>query len=121
MQILADSFRVHEIDREGKLYTNVSRGYMSSSDTTIKLDYHSVLCRLEVGNTVEIRIFLGVEPDIECDYLVAGKVYQVEDIGEGRLLVKASFGGLLLMLESPKDKVGGVGDRTDISLALTLI
>lgn len=121
MQILVDTFKISDIDKEGKLYTNVSRGYMDANDAHIVLDYHSILCRLEIGNLVEIRILLGLEPDIECDYLVSGKVYRIEDTGAERVVMKASFGGLLLILDVPKEKLQHVSDRSDVSLALTLI
>lgn len=121
MQILVDNFKISEIDREGKLYRNVSRGYMHAGDTRIVLDYHSVLCKLEVDAVVEIRILSGVESEIECDYLALGKVYQVEDVGNRRRSLKASFGGLLLILDASEEKIGNIGDRSDISLALTIV
>lgn len=120
MQILVDSFKVDTIDKEGKLYTNVSRAYMSSGTVAITLDYNSVLCRLQPKHAVEVRIFRGVNEDIECHYLVLGRVYSVEH-SHDRVLVKASFGGLLLLMDAPEERVRGIGDKDEVSLALTFI
>lgn len=121
MQVFVDNFNASDIDREGKLYTNVSRTCMDSADSHIVLDHHSVLCRIEEGSAVEIRIFTGLESEVECDYLVSGKVYQIEERADGRVLLRASFGGLLLLLDTPKERIQGMSDRSDISLALSLI
>nr|AGE95899.1 DNA-directed RNA polymerase I [Encephalitozoon cuniculi] len=120
MQILADNFKVSDIDREGKLYANVSRVYMKSPTVDIALDYNTVLCRLQTGHALEVRIFRGISEDIECHYLVCGRVYSVEYKG-GRALVKASFGGLLLSMDAPEEGVRDIGDKDEISLALTFI
>ncbi|KAH9411136.1 hypothetical protein HK407_08g12810 [Ordospora pajunii] len=120
MQIVVDTFRPSVIDKDGKLYSNVSRACMESTDTSIILDYNSVLCRLDSKHTVEIKILKGFNDNIDCHYLTHGKVYCVENKGR-RAVLKASFGGLLLVMDAPREKICSIGDKDDITLALTFI
>ncbi|ADM11842.1 RNA polymerase subunit 8-like protein [Encephalitozoon intestinalis ATCC 50506] len=120
MQILADSFKVVDIDKEGKLYTKVSRLYMESPKISISLDYNTTLCRLQVGHAVEVRIFRGIHENIDCFYLAYGRVYSLERKGP-RTIVRVSLGGLLLIIDAPEEVTRGLGDKDDISLALTFV
>ncbi|KAG5859167.1 hypothetical protein KMI_08g13030 [Encephalitozoon hellem] len=120
MQILADSFKITDIDKEGKLYTKVSRLYMQSPTISIALDYNTTLCKLHVGHAVEVRIFRGIHENIDCFYLAYGRVYSVEHRGS-RVSITASFGGLLLIMDAPQEAAKDIGDKDDISLALTFI
>ncbi|KAM0672169.1 subunit Rpb8 of RNA polymerase [Ordospora colligata] len=120
MQILVDTFRLSAIDKDGKLYSNVSRAHMESTDSSLVLDYNSVLCKLESGHTVEIRILKGFNDNIECHYLMHGKVYCVDNKGS-RTILKASFGGLLLIIDSPREKINSIRDKDEITLALTFM
>jgi DNA-directed RNA polymerases I, II, and III subunit RPABC3 len=121
MQLLTDRFQVSDIDKEGKLYTSVSRAYLDAHDCEIILDYHSMLCKLEKGASIDIRIFTGTEPNVECEYLMSGRVYNVKGAGSGRVDLRASFGGLLLILKVPGSRIENVSDGSEITLALTKV
>jgi DNA-directed RNA polymerases I, II, and III subunit RPABC3 len=121
MQVLRDSFRVSDIDKEGKLYTAVSRAYLDADECKAILDYNSMLCRLEKDALVDMQIFLGIEPNMEREYLMSGKVYKVTSAGGGRAELRASFGGLLLILDVPIERIETVSNGSEITLALTKI
>lgn len=121
MRVLSTNFKVTEVDKEGKLYTNVSRANMVSDDFNAILDYHSVLYKLEAGDSLNFVLFTGIESDVDCEYLVSGEVYEIEDKKNGLVCVKISFGGLLLLFDSPKDKVANIKDLDIVTLALKKI
>lgn len=120
MFLLNKKLVVSDIDREGKLYSNVSRAYLRSEDAEIILDYHSILLRIVKDDVLYLQLFEGQE-DVECDYQMNGMVYKIEEMGDGRVEVWISFGGLLMIQKIGKEQIVGLHDRSRVSLSVSKV
>ncbi|KAF9763414.1 DNA-directed RNA polymerases I, II, and III subunit RPABC3 [Nosema granulosis] len=120
MILLNKKMVVSDIDKEGKLYSNVSRAYLKADDSTeIVLDYHSILLRISKDDVLYLQLFEG-EEKVECEYQMNGMVYKIEDL-DGRVEVWISFGGLLMIQKIAKDQIVGLNDRSRVSLAISKV
>lgn len=120
MIILNSKLNVSDIDKEGKLYTNVSRAYLQSDGLEVVLDYHSILLRISKGDVLHLRLIDGEEAG-DCDYQMNGMVYKIEEMEDGRVEVWTSFGGLLMIQRGHKEGVVGLKDKTKVVLSITKI
>lgn len=121
MLVLNKKYKVECIDKEGKLYQNVSRAYLqcNNNDECI-LDYHSTLIRLNNEDVLNIQIYDNYETEVKCDYQMNGTIYQIEDYKD-KIKVHASFGGLLMIQTLEKDEIQGLINRSKISCLVSKI
>ncbi|KKO75386.1 dna-directed rna polymerase i [Vairimorpha ceranae] len=121
MLVLNKKYKVECIDKEGKLYQNVSRAYLqcNNNDECI-LDYHSTLIRLNNEDVLNIQIYDNYETEVKCDYQMNGTIYQIEDYKD-KIKVHASFGGLLMIQTLEKDEIQGLTNRSKISCLVSKI
>ncbi|KAK6090025.1 hypothetical protein P3W45_001071 [Vairimorpha bombi] len=121
MLIINKKYKVEEIDPSGKLYQNVSRAYLvSSNDEKCILDYHSTLMKLNNEDVLNIQIYDNYEKEVKCDYQMNGRIYNIEECDD-KVKVYASFGGLLMIQSVDKGEVQGITNRTQISLLVSKI
>ncbi|EOB14171.1 DNA-directed RNA polymerase I [Nosema bombycis CQ1] len=109
---------VSDIDKEGKLYTNVSRAYLNDSE--IILDYHSLLLRITKGDVLLLSLYEENNGDLDCDYQMNGMVYKIEE-KEGKVEIWISFGGLLMIQKMNKDEIGSIKDRSRVVLCVSKV
>lgn len=121
MLIINKKYKVEEIDPSGKLYQNVSRAYLvSSNNEKCILDYHSTLLRLNNEDVLNIQIYDNYEKEVKCDYQMNGRIYNLEDNND-HIKIYASYGGLLMIQNVEKGEIQGITNRTEISLLVSKI
>ncbi|WUR03071.1 DNA-directed RNA polymerases I, II, and III subunit RPABC3 [Vairimorpha necatrix] len=121
MLVINKKYKVDAIDKDGKLYQNVSRAYLKSSNNDeCVIDYHSILMKLNNEDVLNIQIYDDYEQEVKCDYQMNGVVYKIEDFKD-KIKIHASFGGLLMIQTVDKDEIQGISDRSKISCLLTKI
>ncbi|KAF2829170.1 DNA-directed RNA polymeras-like proteines i [Ophiobolus disseminans] len=131
VQLLDAVFTITEIDN--KRYDRVSRiaGTSSDSTLTMTLDINHELFHCQVGESISMALATTLELDGAAkegaetswrnvsrtgystladmyDYVCYGRHYKFEDGDGGNAKCYASFGGLLLYLEGPYNKLSSL-------------
>lgn len=93
-QIATKIYNVSEILSEDNANSQVSRLTMIKKNEIVHLDFHKMLFKVEIGNSIEIKLYKDKFDDTgipkEYNYVVCGYVYKVF---ENEILI--SFGGML--------------------------
>ena len=104
--LFQNTFEITEIDPHGKKFDKVSRIMATSSQTDLQLtiDINTEIYPLAPNTTIELVLATLDNPALlnqsikDFDYVMYGKVYKYNDVGNSRTSVYCSFGGLLMLL-----------------------
>ena len=118
---LSTTFSVISIDPQGKKFEKVSRLQARSLDLNIilELDFNNELIAISPGD--EISFFLTFsDKDVESSfsYGMNGKIFKIEEDTNNVTLLYASFGGLLMRLESSGEVFSKVKPNSNCKLYL---
>ena len=116
--LFEDSFRITEIDKEGRAFDKVSRieGFGEDSNCKITLDintdvypvskekYYSILIAKSLNadgtpspNNFSYDVYTKKNSLMDkYDYVTFGKIFKYSEESNGKVTIYASFGGLLL-------------------------
>ncbi|OAG29962.1 DNA-directed RNA polymerases I, II, and III subunit RPABC3 [Nematocida displodere] len=114
MRIYSDTYTLSEVDKDGKVFDDVSRGYFKSSTGTLYLDYHSKLFPFKKLDRIEISIFSDENGFSETDvpekyeYLMGNGVLHLKKEKNQNDIAEIYFSGLLALLETPKQAIKGL-------------
>ena len=127
MTLVSSNYTVEAVDREGKVFDNVSRIYARSEngDLELQLDINSQIYSLRVGDHFTMSIDVEISkakttstnehwhPSMienttvsQYEYVMHGIVYRFEvDSAQHRAKIFVSFGGLLMSLDGSQQIV----------------
>lgn len=111
MKVFADIFTLSEIDPDGKVFDEVSRGVFESEQATIYMDYHIGLLKCKKMDKVEIVIFSNENKFSEKDipekyhYLLGNGVMYKNEEKYGEQILDISFSGLLVQIVLTESKI----------------
>ncbi|EPR78364.1 RNA polymerase Rpb8 [Spraguea lophii 42_110] len=115
MELLNESFTISSTNKDTSIYDYVSRAQLSNTNTSIILDYHSVLLTLIPNTTIELII---TEEELnDYDYVMDGMIYEIEH--KDNTIFTASFGGLLMKVET-KNNIIGLHERMEIRVGIKI-
>eukprot|EP01017_Pseudomicrothorax_dubius_P000750 TRINITY_DN0_c2524_g1_i4.p1 TRINITY_DN0_c2524_g1~~TRINITY_DN0_c2524_g1_i4.p1 ORF type:complete len:153 (+),score=35.00 TRINITY_DN0_c2524_g1_i4:35-493(+) len=144
-KLLADTFRVTDINKEGRFFNKVSRieAVSQLNNLQMSLDVNFVIYPMEKNEYYEIHISTTLGGDMtnspffseedfertnymdEFDYVVHGKIFKIYQDKPGNpsseLCVVASFGGLLMNLKGPASSLKGFPHDARIFLLIKKI
>ena len=115
------TFSVISVDPQGRKFEKVSRLQARNSDLNIhlELDFNNELISVSQGD--EISFFLTFsDKDVESSfsYGMNGKIFKIEEDPNKTTLIYASFGGLLMKLESSGEVFSKVKPNSNCKLYL---
>ncbi|KAH7821753.1 putative Rpb8-PA [Monocercomonoides exilis] len=100
--IISDIFLVTAVDSEGKRFKSVSRieAKSDSFDFRLRLDYNCDIYNLPLGQSFSLAISPITDETLipSYDYVMSGTVFKEEFEKPDKLVLYASFGGLLMEL-----------------------
>ncbi|KAH9386875.1 DNA-directed RNA polymerases I, II, and III subunit RPABC3 [Nematocida major] len=111
MKIFSESFTLTEVDPDGKVFDEVSRGVFMHDKCSVLLDYHSGLFMGKKTDRVEISLFSDENNFSEKDipekytYLMGNGLVYKKTVQNSRQVLDISFSGLLARLEAPVGRI----------------
>jgi len=136
MALVSTNFVVEEVDKEGKIFDNVSRIYARSEngESSLELDINSQIYSLPVGQAFTLAIDTEIaknrqsenkqhwHPSIldnsiasQYDYVMHGTVYRYEvDLSRHQARIYVSFGGLLMSFSGDQHTISNYQQGKEI-------
>lgn len=127
MKVFSDIFSLSEIDPDGKIFDEVSRGLFTSEQATMYMDYHTGLLKCKKMDKMEIAIFSNENKFAEKDvpekyhYLLGNGVLYRKEEKDGEQILDISFSGLLVQLKQKEFRIKDIDQSKRLFLGVSTI